>query len=210
MENIERVHITSGIYNIFKLKEVMISKVIRMNRPNNFQVISIVVSIVMATVGLSCSQSYDSEGSDFENMDSEEVELSVNSIKQVEWSNGSVYTYDYTEEYSESDDQGNEKLYTVYKTYRPQDEDVTCDSKECKWCGKEIMAKSFTIDEYPDVYDYVGLLLIDAMGGRNSYIDVENSKIRKEWRISCDYGISDYRHNDFFCSLKCENEYRYR
>lgn len=48
----------------------------------------------------------------------------------------------------------------------------------------------------------------DAMGGRNSYI--ENSKIRKEWRISCDYGISDYRHNDFFCSLKCENEYRYR
>jgi hypothetical protein len=44
----------------------------------------------------------------------------------------------------------------------------------------------------------------DTMGGRNSYIDVENSKIRSERRISCNYGING------FCSLKCENEYRYR
>jgi hypothetical protein len=185
-------------------KEVMISKATRMYRPNNVQVISFVISIVMATIGLSCSQSYDLEGSDFDNMDSEEVELSANSIKQVEWSNGSVYTYDYTEEYSERDAQGNEKFYTVYRTHRPQEEDVTCDSKECKWCGKEMMAQSITIEEYPDATDYVGLLLIDAMGGRNSYIDVENSKIRSEWRISCNYGING------FCSLKCENEYRYR
>jgi hypothetical protein len=69
----------------------MISKATRIYRPNNVQVISFVVSIVMATIGLSCSQSYDLEGSDFDNMDSEEVELSANSIKQVEWSNGSVY-----------------------------------------------------------------------------------------------------------------------
>ena len=36
-------------------------------------------------------------------------------------------------------------------------------------------------------------------------IDMDNNKIRTEWRINCNYPGPDG-----FCSLKCENEYKYR
>jgi hypothetical protein len=70
-------------------------------------------------------------------------------------------------------------------------------------------AENYTITEYPD---------IDVLRGKGSYdsqidfyislfkdrahFDVDNKKIRTEWRVNCDYGGPDG-----FCSLKCQSEY---
>jgi hypothetical protein len=131
--------------------------------------------------------------------------------KEIEWADGNTYTYDYTEEIETKDSLGNVgKVFTIYKRNKPVD--VNCDTKECRWCRKEMYAESYSIEEFPDV---------DVLRGRGSYssqnsfylsvftepahFDIDNKRIRTEWTVNCDYGGPDG-----FCSLKCKSEYNRR
>jgi len=145
---------------------------------------------------------------DFKQSDSE----SSTSNKQIEWSNGNIYSYDYTETISTKDSIGNETLITVYKVNAPNVNNVICDTKVCKWCSNEVDAEDYVIEEYPninwvrgqpDLQSIFGIftLIIDG----NKYYDLDNNRIRTEWRVNCSYpGPGE------FCSLKCENEFKYR
>lgn len=54
----------------------------------------------------------------------------------------------------------------------------------------------------PDLNSIFGMFSIIFEG--KTYYDFENSRIRTEWRINCNYSGPDE-----FCSLKSENEYDY-
>jgi hypothetical protein len=131
--------------------------------------------------------------------------------KEIEWADGNTYTYDYTEEIETKDSLGNVgKVFTIYKRNKPVD--VNCETKECRWCRKEMYAESYSIEEFPDV---------DVLRGRGSYssqnsfylsvftepahFDINNKRIRTEWKVNCDYGGPDD-----FCSMKCQSEYNNR
>jgi hypothetical protein len=131
--------------------------------------------------------------------------------KEIEWADGNTYTYDYTEEIETKDSLGNVgKVFTIYKRNKPVD--VNCETKECRWCRKEIYAENYSIEDFPDV---------DVLRGRGSYssqnsfylsvftepahFDINNKIIRTEWKVNCDYGGPDD-----FCSMKCQSEYNNR
>lgn len=136
----------------------------------------------------------------------------VEELKQIDWKDGNTYSYAYTEEIQKTDSMGNPYTITVYKSNKPDDSEVTCDTKVCKWCGKEQYARSFVIEEYPNINWLRGeadLLSVFSMMylifDNQKYMDLDNNKVRTEWRVNCDYSGPDG-----FCSLKCENEYKYR
>ena len=136
----------------------------------------------------------------------------VEPLKQVDWKDGNTYSYAYTEEIQKTDSMGNPYTITVYKSAKPDDSEVTCDTKVCKWCGKEQYANNFVIEEYPNINWLRGeadLLSVFSMMylifDNQKYLDLDNNKVRTEWRVNCDYSGPDG-----FCSLKCENEYKYR
>lgn len=130
--------------------------------------------------------------------------------KDLEWSDGNYYSYDYTENINTTDSLGNEIEITIYKQNPPSE--IYCNSKVCKWCSKEVYADNYEIVEYPNINWIRGepdLSSIFSMftlifDGKKFY-DLDNNRIRTEWRVNCNYNGPDG-----FCSLKCENEYRYR
>lgn len=134
-------------------------------------------------------------------------------IKEVEWADGNTYTYDYTETLTQEDSAGNVKEITVYMSNKPHASEIVCDTKVCKWCGKEVEANDYSIEEYPNINLYRGKLdyssMFEMIGATmfdgNSYLDLDNNRIRTEWRVNC-----KYRGPKGFCSMKCENEYKYR
>jgi hypothetical protein len=134
--------------------------------------------------------------------------------KTVDWSDGKTYTYDYIEEIESKDSIGNIKVITVYKRDKPTD--GNCETKKCRWCSKEMNAEDYSIEEYPDINIYRGRgsikslwislgSMIESMilSDSQPYFDLDNNKIRTEWRVKCDYGGPDG-----FCSMKCQSEYR--
>ncbi len=162
--------------------------------------------------------------------DSEAVSEDLEVVeKNIEWADGNVYTYTETETLSLKDSVGNERIITVYKTPAPAESIINCNIKRCKWCGREENARGITVREYPnldalrgsatysDLLELASVILMNSnegmsflsmmMGNKsiNAYFDLENNKIRTEWKTECHYnGPSD------FCSLKCENEYNNR
>ena len=131
--------------------------------------------------------------------------------KEIEWADGNTYTYDYTEEIETKDSLGNiGKVFTIYKRNKPVD--VNCETKECRWCRKEIYAENYSIEEFPDLSALRGngnygsmYSFFMSMFSSTSYIDIDNKRIRTEWKVNCDYGGPDD-----FCSMKCQSEYNRR
>lgn len=142
-----------------------------------------------------------------------EEEIVEEISKDVEWKDGNIYSYDYTETVNLKDSLGNDRIITIYKRNRPDENNIVCEPKVCKWCSNEFYSTNYTIKEYPNfdylngenltsIYGMVGLLLT---GEHIHYIDLDNNMLRSEWNIECNYPGPDG-----FCSLRCENEYRYR
>ena len=133
-------------------------------------------------------------------------------LKQIEWKDGKIYSYNYTEIITTKDSSGNEIEITVYKSDKPKESDIICDKKICKWCSKEMYADNYEIEEYPNIkcltaapdFSCIIGLFTSIFDGTHFY-DIDNNKVRTEWRINCNYPGPDG-----FCSLKCENEYKYR
>jgi hypothetical protein len=150
-------------------------------------------------------------------------------MKEINWTDGNTYMYTETETLRFEDSLGNEKNITVYKTAPPAESIMNCEIKRCKWCGREENARGITVREYPnldalrgsatysDLLELASVIFMNSnegmsflsmmMGNKsiNAYFDLENNKIRTEWKTECHYnGPSD------FCSLKCENEYNNR
>jgi hypothetical protein len=132
--------------------------------------------------------------------------------KQIDWSDGKTYSYDYTETITKTDSLGNEEEITVYKQNKPSDADVFCNSKICKWCGKEVKAYNYIIEEYPNINWLRGEPDLSSIFGIISsifdgihYYDLDNRRVRTEWKTDCKY----YGPGEF-CSNRCEYEYRNR
>jgi hypothetical protein len=132
--------------------------------------------------------------------------------KQIEWSNGNFYSYDYIETISKIDSSGNEFQIIVYKQNPPNENNIICEKKVCNWCGKEVSAENYEIQEYPNINwlrgqpDLTSIFgMFAAMFEGKEYYDLDNNRIRTEWRIDCSYPGPNG-----FCSLKCENDYQYR
>ena len=131
--------------------------------------------------------------------------------KEIEWADGNTYPYDYTEEIETKDSIGNvAEVFTIYKRNKPIN--VNCETKECRWCRKEIYAKNYSIEEIPDVNAFRGKGNYGALYSLFGYLishpscfDANNKRIRTEWRVNCDYGGPDD-----FCSMKCQSEYNRR
>ena len=151
------------------------------------------------------------DGSPKSNGTTTEEQYTPSPSKEIEWIDGNSYSYDYTAEVEAKDPDGNVgKVFIIYKRNLPTD--INCETKKCHWCRKEMYAENYTVTEYPD---------IDVLRGNGSYdskidfyislfkdrahFDIDNKKIRTEWRVNCDYGGPDG-----FCSMKCQSEYRYR
>ncbi len=136
--------------------------------------------------------------------------------KEIEWADGNTYTYDYIEQIQWKDSTGTRNV-TVYIKNKPTN--VDCEIKQCKWCSIEIQAQGYTIDEYPNLdvqreksnikegFESLGSMLQMLLSFDNpkNYFDLENDRIRTEWRVNCDYGGPDG-----FCSMKCQSEYNKR
>jgi hypothetical protein len=144
--------------------------------------------------------------------ESEYIEIEAPPPKQLEWANGNIYSYDFTETITKKDSLGIETFITVYKNNPPNEFDIICEKKVCKWCGKEVYAENYSIEEYPNINWVRGQPDLSSIFGMFSvifegktYYDFDNNRIRTEWRINCNYPGPDE-----FCSLKCENEYDYR
>lgn len=132
--------------------------------------------------------------------------------KQIQWSDGNYYSYDLTETIMKKDSLGNETEITVYKSNPPDERSIVCSPKSCKWCGKEVNATNYTIEEYPNINwvrgqpDFSSIFgMFTMMFEGKKYYDLDNNRIRTEWRTKCNYPGPDD-----FCSLKCENDYKYR
>ena len=136
--------------------------------------------------------------------------------KEIEWADGNTYTYDYTEQIKWEDSTGTRNV-TVYIKNKPTN--VDCEIKQCKWCSIEIQAQGYTIDEYPNLdvqreksnikegFESLSSILQMLLSFDNpkKYFDLENNRIRTEWRVNCDYGGPEG-----FCSMKCQSEYNRR
>lgn len=138
--------------------------------------------------------------------------------KQIEWSDGNTYSYEYTESIDTKDSTGNPITLTVYKQHKPDENEVNCELKTCKWCGRQVQAESYSIVEYPNINGFrdhtdagsvFDVILNAAFGFLNTdylnHFDLENRRIRTEWRLECNYPGPQG-----FCSLKCKSEYQYR
>jgi hypothetical protein len=137
-----------------------------------------------------------------------------NRTKQIEWCNGNIYSYDYTETITNVDSLGNEYYITVYKNNPPSENEIVCEPLNCKWCNDIIYSTNYSIEEYPDINwirghnnieSFFGMLAYGMMGviRDRTYYDIENKRIRTEWRTECNYPGPNG-----FCSLKCKNEYK--
>ena len=129
--------------------------------------------------------------------------------KEIEWSDGNIYPYDYTEEMVIKDTLGNDRVITVYRRYKPTESDIECEPKTCKWCSKEVYSSNIKIEEFPNslfnggMASFFGEMLLSLTG--TTYIDLDNNRVRCEWKVECDYPGPDG-----FCSEKCKSEYEYR
>ncbi len=150
----------------------------------------------------------------------ESTEPNISEMKQVDWIDGNTYSYDEIETISTVDSNGKETKFTIYKMSKPNESDIHCETKICKWCSQDVIATSFKIEEVPNINWLRGtkeeaaeILLDNMIGGilfghssaqlkNTTYYDWENNKIRTEWKIDCSYPGPDG-----FCSYKCEKEY---
>lgn len=134
------------------------------------------------------------------------------SSETIDWKDGNTYSYNYTEEIIKTDSLGNEQVITVYKRNQPSDGEINCEPKVCKWCSNTTNANNYSIEEYPninwlrgqpDLSSIMGMLtsIIDG----NSYYDLDNNRVRTEWRTNCEYNGPNG-----FCSEKCKSEYSNR
>ena len=170
------------------------------------------ISIFSSFILTSCQERKSNESTDSTDKNSRRNETQSEPLKQIEWKDGKTYSYNYTETITTKDSLGNEKEITVYKREKPKESDIICDKKICKWCSKEMYAENYEIEEYPNINCLKGApdfscifgLFTSFFDGTHFY-DMDNNKIRTEWRINCNYPGPDG-----FCSLKCENEYKYR
>jgi hypothetical protein len=133
-----------------------------------------------------------------------------NPKSEIEWQDGSTYSYDYTETITQTDSLGNMHEITVYKQNKPTDAEIYCSPKFCKWCGKESTSHSYTIEEYPNInwlrgqIDFGSIIgIIGNLFDGTHYYDLDNNKVRTEWKINCEYYGPDN-----FCSNKCEYDYK--
>lgn len=126
--------------------------------------------------------------------------------KAIEWADGNTYSYDFTEQVNLTDSTGTRTI-TIYRRNKPTD--VDCDVEKCRWCGKEMIAEDYSIVEFPDCDVLRGRTTVGSilsfyvsMLDSRPYFDLDNNKIRTEWKVNCHYGVSGG-----FCSLKCKSEY---
>lgn len=176
-----------------------------------------VLLLVVFTI-TSCKERKSNESTDSTEEKSSEDETQsseteeAEQLKQIEWIDGNTYSYDYTETVTTKDSLGNEKEITIYKSRKPHESDIICDTKICKWCSKELYAENYKIEEYPNINwlrgtpDFSSIFgMFGSLFDGTHYYDLDNNKVRTEWKIKC-----NYRGPDGFCSLKCQNEYKYR
>lgn len=130
----------------------------------------------------------------------------------IDWKDGNTYSYNYTEEIIKTDSLGNEQVITVYKRNQPSDGEINCEPKVCKWCSNTTYANNYSIEEYPNINwlrgqpDLASIFgILSSMIDGNSYYDLENNRVRTEWRTNCEYVGPNG-----FCSEKCKSEYNYR
>ena len=165
---------------------------------------------------ISCDVTTNKSDQNNSNAHNDELEYKENEAppppKQIEWSNGNIYSYDFTETITKIDSLGNETLITVYKNNPPNENDIICETKVCKWCSKEVNAENYEIEEYPNINwvrgrpDLASIFgMLSLMFEVKTYYDFDNNRIRTEWKVNCNYPGPNG-----FCSLKCENEYKYR
>lgn len=132
--------------------------------------------------------------------------------KDIKWKDGNYYSYDYTEAITKVDSLGIEQTITVYKRNKPSEGDVACEPKICKWCSNTTYVSNYSIEEYPNINwlrgqpDLASIfgMLANIVDG-NSYYDLDNNKVRTEWRTNCEYNGPEG-----FCSERCKSEYNYR
>lgn len=175
----------------------------------NFKYLPICFLLILIHFGCNNSNNQDSSKS---GSTKTEIYIAPEPSKEIEWKDGNTYSYDYTETISRTDSLGNEQIITVYKRNRPEGDSGSCDSKICKWCSNTSYASNYSIEEYPninwlrgepDLNSFFGILgsLIDG----NSYYDLDNNKVRTEWKANYEYiGPNG------FCSEKCNSEYNNR
>ena len=170
--------------------------------------LSAIVCLLILLYG--CNGNSPNESADFESNETSYQEPEPS--KTIDWKDGDTYSYDYTEEISKIDSLGNEEIITVYKRNKPSDESIICEPKICKWCSKSTYATNFSIEEYPNINWLRGEPDLNSIFGMlgsvldgNTYYDLDNQKVRTEWRTNCEYNGPDG-----FCSEKCKSEYSYR
>lgn len=129
--------------------------------------------------------------------------------KEIEWADGNTYSYDYTEEVELKDSTGTKTLI-IYMRNKPTN--VDCEVVECRWCRKKMEAEDYSIVEFPDMDVFRGKASLMSFASfyasfldHTRYFDLDNNKVRTEWKVNCDYGGPDG-----FCSLKCKSEYNRR
>ena len=132
--------------------------------------------------------------------------------QNIDWKDGNVYSYDYTESIVKTDSLGNDQTITVYKRNKPSENSIVCEPKICKWCSNTSYAVNYTIEEYPNINWLRGqpdlssvLGMFSSMLDGNKYYDFDNNMVRTEWRTNCEYNGPDG-----FCSERCKSEYSYR
>lgn len=137
----------------------------------------------------------------------------------IDWSDGNSYYYDYTEEITMVDSLQNEQFITVYRMNQPSEASIECVPKVCTWCSTTSYAINYTLEEFPnidmfrvkeaangdiDILSYMSSAFQVYGGGALmlSYYDLDNNRIRTEWKINC-----EYEGPDGFCSERCKYEY---
>jgi hypothetical protein len=137
---------------------------------------------------------------------------------EITWKNGNTYTYNTKEDYQITDKNGNTTIVSLYRRNQPSLDEANCGVKTCTYCGKKVERTNITLTEFPEVgwvtgeqslesiMGMFGLVLGSAFG--DSHYDMDdksNWKIRTEWRFECDYPGPEG-----FCSLKCQDDYKFR
>jgi hypothetical protein len=164
--------------------------------------------LIFVLVG--CEDNLSSSGDSWNQKD-RNSRFSEPATKQINWGDGNIYSYHFIETITKVDSLGNQRAIQVYKSAPPDEKEVICEGKVCEWCGREVQAGSYEIEEYPDINwlrgeeslaSFIGALSMIFEGRR--YFDLENNRIRTEWRINCNYPGPDG-----YCSPKCKRDHRY-
>lgn len=171
--------------------------------------IKLIFSICLTILLSGCNENRQNDQALYDNNETYSEPESSNTI---DWSDGNSYSYDYIETLNLKDSLDNDRVISIYKTNKPSDNDILCEPKICKWCNNSTDASNYTIEEFPDLNwtsgDLSSISYLDLVGltyAGTSYLDFQNNRLRTEWKVDCEYPGPVG-----FCSLKCENEYRYR